>query len=128
MTADGVPSPWQDLWELPTQRQTASLSDEIERNFYARCSPDKRPVEFRNLDSDPPTTSRPSTAIDDDEELEKGGADPEKVAPADDEVKTDEMKAGPKRKSKQKPKYDASLVKALHVTFFWRFWAGGILK
>ncbi|KIP09393.1 hypothetical protein PHLGIDRAFT_534837 [Phlebiopsis gigantea 11061_1 CR5-6] len=100
-----------DLWDLPIQHQTASLTDEIERNFYTRCSPDKRPVAFRNSDSDSSSsTPRPSTSAGDDEELKKGSSDPEKGKP------------------KTNPKYDSSLVKALHVTFFWRFWGAGLLK
>ncbi|CAL1711021.1 unnamed protein product [Somion occarium] len=32
------------------------------------------------------------------------------------------------RKGLRSPKYDASLVKALHRTFFWRWWGAGALK
>lgn len=41
----------------------------------------------------------------------------------------DSPKAQSKSKSKsKKPQYDASLAKALHKTFFWRFWIAGTLK
>ena len=121
--------PWQDLWELPIGHQTASLSDAIEHNFYSRCSPDTRPVAFRNVDSDSPSsTPRPSTTVEDDEEPEKGGADPEKVTP-DDEPKPEIKQASRSgKKQKSNPKYDSSLVKAIHVTFFWQIWGAGLLK
>ncbi|THG96760.1 hypothetical protein EW026_g5132 [Hermanssonia centrifuga] len=34
----------EDLWQLEQERRTATLSEQVERNFYARCSPEQRPV------------------------------------------------------------------------------------
>lgn len=122
------------MWELPTQLQTTSLSNEIERNFYSRCPPESRPVAFRSITSESASaTSRPSTAIEDDEDekLDKAGGDPEKSGPtltaSDSEAAAQKSKSH-KHKSKTGPKYDASLVRALHKTFFWRFWFAGVLK
>ena len=32
-----------DLWELPQSQLTSTLTDNIEKNFYSRCPPEKRP-------------------------------------------------------------------------------------
>jgi ATP-binding cassette, subfamily C (CFTR/MRP), member 1 len=124
-----------DLWELPTDRQTASLSDEVERNFYARCPPEKRPIEFQNIDTQASSSSnRTSATIDEDvpDKSEKVATDPEKFPPdlKDDDVKITKQKTSKSSKSKanSKPKHDASLLKALHTTFFWRWWIAGALK
>ncbi|KAJ7607493.1 multidrug resistance-associated ABC transporter [Roridomyces roridus] len=40
----------EDLWELPPHWLTAQSADALERNFYPRCPPEKRPRTFRELD------------------------------------------------------------------------------
>ncbi|KAG7091281.1 hypothetical protein E1B28_010329 [Marasmius oreades] len=44
----------EDLWELPPDRLTTALTDQVEAAFYARCPPEQRPLAFRGktLDSD----------------------------------------------------------------------------
>ena len=32
-----------DFWELPEPQLTSTLTDIIEKNFYSRCPPEKRP-------------------------------------------------------------------------------------
>ena len=55
--------------------------------------------------------------------------DPEKTAELESTLEDQPGRTTPASKSTDKqPKYDASLVWALHKTFFWRFWAGGLLK
>ncbi|KAF8884421.1 ATP-dependent bile acid permease [Gymnopilus junonius] len=39
-----------DFWELPRARLTATLSDEVENNFYRRCPPEKRPRSMKLSD------------------------------------------------------------------------------
>jgi ATP-binding cassette, subfamily C (CFTR/MRP), member 1 len=39
-----------DLWQLPPPRLTQNLSDRVERNFFARCPPAKRPAFLRDMD------------------------------------------------------------------------------
>lgn len=91
-------------------------------------------MEFRNIDADSPPTARSSTTIEHDdvpEKSEKHAEDAEKLQP---ELESGEIPRGKKQtskgksKSKSKPKYDASLIKALHTTFFWRWWIAGALK
>lgn len=120
-----------DLWELPRPQHTDQLTKEIERNFYLRCPPEQRPKEFRdpNLadtrDASPHPgackTSTTNTLADDDLADEKAGT-PEKEA----ETFTEAKKGPAEGKSKQK--YDSSLFKTIHKTFFWRWWIGGFLK
>ena len=42
-----------DFWELPASRHTDVLANEIERNFYSRCSQEKRPPYLRGAISAP---------------------------------------------------------------------------
>ncbi|KAJ3537700.1 hypothetical protein NM688_g6639 [Phlebia brevispora] len=127
----------EDLWELARQRQTSTLSEEVERNFYERCAPDQRPLSFREPSGNPVDSSEPplgssSNTIKEDEDADEKVVtpDPEKASDGVDSVQ--DMKSSPVgKKSSKKTKekqFDASLVKALHKTFFWRFWIGGFLK
>lgn len=121
----------EDLWDLPNARLTSTLSTEVEENFYARCSPEKRP-DFRRLQSLPSALPKeeetgsesimPSTSIDN----EKQGG--EKKIP---QTKWSWFQKKPKifkTDSAGNIKYDASLLKALHRTFFIRWWTAGILS
>ena len=59
-----------------------------------------------------------------------GSPDPEKGDVEDDATQSKHKVTAPEGggRSSRKPKYDASLTRALHYTFFWRFWIAGILK
>jgi ATP-binding cassette, subfamily C (CFTR/MRP), member 1 len=119
-----------DLWDLPDSRLTSSLATEVEENFYARCEPDKRP-EFYGSRSSPSTSPKEEETV------------PELKTPLrsdDDSEKGQKETSQPNRKSwfQMKPKtfktdsegnrkYDSSLLKALHRTFFVRWWTGGLL-
>ncbi|KII85509.1 hypothetical protein PLICRDRAFT_145262 [Plicaturopsis crispa FD-325 SS-3] len=89
----------EDLWPLPTPRLTNTLTLDVERNFYKRCDPAVRPLALRDEDGK--------------KEASEDGTGDEKQ-PAD--------------KGKPTPKYDASLLKALHRTFIVRWWVAGALK
>ena len=39
-----------DFWELPQPQLTSSITDKIEKNFYLRCPPEKRPWFMRESD------------------------------------------------------------------------------
>ncbi|KDQ52618.1 hypothetical protein JAAARDRAFT_40221 [Jaapia argillacea MUCL 33604] len=123
----------EDLWELPPDRLTANIAEVVQRNFYARCPPEKRPHAFREPESQ--TSSPPLSSSDEDPEKQVGGEDPEKqlgddsTLPSPQANESGSNKRDSSRKSnKGEPKYDSSLVKALHTTFFWRWWAGGIMN
>ncbi|KZT29932.1 multidrug resistance-associated ABC transporter [Neolentinus lepideus HHB14362 ss-1] len=114
----------EDLWQLPEDKTTASLSRQLEHNFFARVAPEKRPA-----------SSRPPTADAHDPELSKETS----VSEVEEkDVESDSSKAGgafqphkvksTKNDKKKKCKYDESLLKALNQTFFWRWWSAGILK
>ena len=105
-----------DLWELPQPRHTDRITADIERNFYSRCPSNKRPAFMHRLPSDSPLsdsepelgkTESPSAVS------EKQGDEPGNVKPS----KTEQTAK----------KYDESLFKALHHTFFKRIWASAIL-
>ncbi|KAF8960708.1 ATP-dependent bile acid permease [Flammula alnicola] len=97
-----------NFWELPASRHTVTITDTVERNYYSRCPPEKRPLFMRDTVSDdykPPTMT--ATAMQDREEKE------ETKSTAD---------------SPQKPSpYDESLFKALCLAFKPRIWGSGIL-
>ncbi|KAJ3506143.1 hypothetical protein NLJ89_g7032 [Agrocybe chaxingu] len=44
----------EDFWDLPHSRLTASVTDDVEHNFYKRCAPEKRP---RYMHDDQPSPS-----------------------------------------------------------------------
>ncbi|KAI0085949.1 multidrug resistance-associated ABC transporter [Irpex rosettiformis] len=99
-----------DLWALPDKRLTASLTDSVERSFYARCSPHKRLRANHHHqvsdicgkdEGDPKLLSDFSTVSD------IGLRQSKKISP---------------------PRYDASLLKALYHIFVWRIWGTGLLK
>ncbi|KAG6836959.1 hypothetical protein H0H93_000601, partial [Arthromyces matolae] len=93
-----------DLWELPQDKLTSSVTDAIEANFYSRCEPDKRP---RFMQTESSTTSS-----------EKEYVDTDKPHPTT--LKSDT--------NKKKVKYDSSLFRALVKTFAWRIWWAGFFK
>ncbi|PPQ74022.1 hypothetical protein CVT26_006961 [Gymnopilus dilepis] len=46
-----------DFWELPRARLTSTLSDKVEKNFYERCPPEKRPRYMRGPDAVQPSSN-----------------------------------------------------------------------
>ncbi|PCH38966.1 ATP-dependent bile acid permease [Wolfiporia cocos MD-104 SS10] len=128
----------EDLWQLPHDELTVSLTDVVERNFYARCPPEKRPrflkEESNFKDKRSSLASTPSMTVED----EKKRFDEEKnVAGTSNGLNIDEKTAAEPElaNSEQKhtahstdsKKYDESLIKALHSTFFRKWWLAGIL-
>ena len=105
-----------DLWELPQTRHTDTITANVERNFYSRCPPNKRPAHIHRLASD---TSH--------SDLEPEPRKTESLNPVS-EGKDD--KPGNVESSKTEEtakKYDESLFKALHRTFFKRIWVSAVL-
>ena len=99
-----------DLWELPTPRLTATLTSQIEHNFYSQCPPEQRPHHF----------SPPPTDVDKNDEDKKSGERKSWGIGLD--------RQGNDKVFKKGEQYDSSLVKALHRTFMFRWWSAGILK
>ncbi|KAJ7832830.1 multidrug resistance-associated ABC transporter [Mycena leptocephala] len=104
----------EDLWELPESRLTANTTDALEANFYPRCPPDVRPIAYR-------PNSNESVA-------ETASVQSVKEKKLDDSSKESPKK--PRRFWHRKPKkeFDSSLFGAVHRTFFYRIWSGGVLK
>ena len=105
-----------DLWELPQTRHTDTITADVERNFYSRCPPNKRPAHMHRLasdtshsDSDPEPRKTESQSPVSEEKDDKPG-----------NVETSETEETAK-------KYDESLFKALHSTFFKRIWVSAVL-
>ncbi|KAJ2916152.1 hypothetical protein MD484_g4261, partial [Candolleomyces efflorescens] len=97
-----------DFWKLPPSDLASSVTDRVERNFYSRCSPEKRPLHLReeleSVNEDLP---------DDDAKLEKGVIEDAEVSPTP---------------LKRQPVYNESLFGALHQTFLQPLWIAGFLK
>ncbi|KAJ6578750.1 multidrug resistance-associated ABC transporter [Mycena vulgaris] len=100
----------EDLWELPSSRLTAATTDALEANFYPRCPPEQRPSAFRSKSNESVAETASNESV-----KEKNNTD---------------AKAKPKRFWHRKPKkeFDSSLFLALHRTFLYRIWSGGLLK
>ncbi|KAJ3518977.1 hypothetical protein NMY22_g13415 [Coprinellus aureogranulatus] len=112
-----------DFWTLPDDILAANIVDNLEKNFYARCSPEKRPLHLKDR-------------LRKEDEIEDSGSThgdlPEKdfkEEKAEHEHEADEKKAAQSKKSKKKkPKYTENLFAAVHQTFFRNIWVGGILR
>jgi ATP-binding cassette, subfamily C (CFTR/MRP), member 1 len=121
-----------DLWDLPDSRLTSSLATEVEENFYARCPPEKRP-EFYGSRSSPSASPKDEETVSelitplplDDDTCEKKDGQEETYNPKKSwfQMKPKTFKTD----SEGNRKYDSSLLKALHRTFFVRWWTGGLL-
>lgn len=136
-----------DLWQLPADRLTDPLTDELDREFYRRCPPEKRPRSWRKHQVDPQgrtssVVSASSATVEDEKRAphgdinaddkqpvhDKDGIDLEAAAgsaPLHDDSKRATKQKAPKKESQ--PKYDESLIKALNQCYFWLWWASGIL-
>ncbi len=108
------------------------MSEQVERNFYARCSPEQRPVALHKSPVKGETSESVSRSVSDEDAEEKLRTPDIEKGP---ELSSEIEEKAPEEKSRQdttgkgkKPKYDASLLKALHNTFFWRWWIAGALK
>lgn len=107
-----------DLWQLPPERLTESLSDNIERNFYERCPPPKRPLFLRDVLDTPEEKIAEAEKIDHSEMQQQD---------AESTIKGDAQSAQ-SRPPVKKRKYDESLIKAFNKTFFTNWWTAGILR
>lgn len=107
----------EDFWTLPDKYLTSSITDRVERNFYARCPPEKRPLHLKA------------------ELLQEGEALEDTTSDTDVEEGTKEEKdtsAVPKParggKAKKARVYNESLFKAIMQTFSTQIWFAGFLK
>ena len=123
------------MWELTKQRQTETLCKEIEDNFYTRCPPEKRPVHYHNHDTAATDSAdfgsrSPSGTFKGDEEIDEKviSPKPSKFADVESSLENKNTGSATQQSATAGVIYDSSLVKALHKTFFWRFWIAGILK
>ncbi|TFY55007.1 hypothetical protein EVJ58_g8525 [Rhodofomes roseus] len=144
----------EDLWELPAERLTDPLTDELERNFYKRCPPEKRPRSRRKTPADQPerpasVASTSSATIENEKRStnDKNGLDTKHATDDKDDIDIEDSagskpppptggkkaRKGRKRSESgatekdKKPKYDSSLLKALNRCYFWLWWTSGIL-
>ena len=101
-----------DLWDFPKNLQTSSIVNEVEATFFRRCPPEQRPSFLRSGNS-----HSSSPPISDSEDATKD---------ADLESNSEDVILG--QRTKKKPLYDSSLIKALNQTFFYRWWFAGVLK
>ncbi|KAF9474643.1 hypothetical protein BDN70DRAFT_884571 [Pholiota conissans] len=98
----------EDFWELPASRSSSALTDTMERNFYARCPPEKRPLFMRDVAAD--RNASATAVVTDMETSEKVEyVTHEESPPAGTAI------------------YDESLFKALLKSFKRRVWGSGIL-
>ncbi|TFK67200.1 multidrug resistance-associated ABC transporter [Pluteus cervinus] len=99
-----------DLWTLPKEYLTSTITDNLEMNFYSRCPPEKRPHQFEHVIS------------------KKEKKEKEKQSSSTPDETSLEEKEEQKVPKQPKKKYDSSLPKALHATFFGPIWYSGLLK
>ncbi|KAI0646268.1 multidrug resistance-associated ABC transporter [Trametes meyenii] len=121
----------EDFWELPDARLTGPLTEQVERAFYRRCSPEERPAFIREQSEDPPgnacspesvsrqTSNSTKQATVERSDVERGEKAQSAGSPSAN-AKTPEP-------GKQ-PAHDSSLLKALHSVFWLQWWTAGVLK
>ncbi|KAJ7472999.1 ABC transporter type 1, transmembrane domain-containing protein [Mycena galericulata] len=87
------------------------------QNFYPRCPREQRPAYFHGKSEGEVNTETASDGFLDEK---KGDASESK----------DKSTETPRRFWQRKPKkqFDSSLFRAVHNTFFWRIWTGGLFK
>lgn len=113
-----------DLWSLPNDRLAAVITDQVELNFFSRCEPGTRPLLFQEPESNPSSSGKVN------EQSEDANVNDEKFMPSESEphAQTQRRRWFSKGSDRQKITYDASLVRALHRTFFLRIWVAGMLN
>lgn len=105
----------------------------MEGNFYARCPPEQRPIgvyHAQNSKSDDfagPKASATQTATNKDIESSGITVTIEEKVSKSPEVTPEKASVQPEPSDNQ-PKYDSSLLKAIHTTFFWSWWSSGVMK
>jgi len=62
-----------DFWELPTPRHTNTMAENVEQNFYSRCPPERRSLQFR--DSTPAAKDEKESVDEKDPHPEEGKYD-----------------------------------------------------
>ncbi|KZT03607.1 multidrug resistance-associated ABC transporter [Laetiporus sulphureus 93-53] len=123
-----------DLWQLPPERLTDALTDVVEREFYARCSPDKRPRFLRQAETnknDRPISEQSTRIVTVEDEKSISDTEPviDEKKDVDVEANTtpiEELSQGTET-SDTGHKYDESLLKALHNAYFSLWWTAGFL-
>ncbi|QRV79190.1 ABC transporter transmembrane region [Ceratobasidium sp. AG-Ba] len=116
-----------DLWELDVKRQAGVCGDRVERLFYDRCPPRKRPPHMRAHNPSEETQGR-------DQDLERLETSSEHTLSGKPGKSTEEAKPLPEIEETWIPlrnhphKWDQSLVRAINRAFFWRFWTAGLFK
>ena len=125
-----------DLWELPQSRLTMTVTDDVESHFYLRCPPEKRPRYMGDSSQADAEMEQYSDKMKleqsfSEEMLTASSTHPsvrrESEPSKSEEGLTPGMWFGREKKGGQ-PKYDESLFKAIHNTFFTRIWMAGVLK
>ncbi|KDQ12182.1 hypothetical protein BOTBODRAFT_34790 [Botryobasidium botryosum FD-172 SS1] len=140
----------EDLWEMDQERRASYLGSILEKNYFSRCPPHKRPS---------PVSPLPDGTLDALKDIEKSGekgrhlhvpdgskddlsaydfvADVNGVPALEKGEKSDLPTGGAGRffslfrrgrSAGSADRYDEDLVKALNETFFWTFWKSGVIK
>jgi hypothetical protein len=122
-----------DLWQLPDQKRTNTLATRVEANFYARVPPAERPAYLRDFGSTVAAADVDGSVTDKGHDVDE--KDPERGLDTPDPKKDHARKPPFQRRPtgttpmhKGEPKYDKSLLRALHASFWPRFWATGAAK
>lgn len=113
-----------------------TITDDVESHFYLRCPPEKRP---RCLGESPQDNAESERYSDEKKYRERLSAEmitpPSTHTAVSQESEPSQPEGGLASrtwfrcgKKDGKPKYDESLFKAIHRTFFTRIWTAGVLK
>jgi ATP-binding cassette, subfamily C (CFTR/MRP), member 1 len=96
---------------------TASLTDDLEKEFYKRCPPEQKPYFMRDKTSlDAKDGDSGSSTISTPSDVEKGVKQEKGGKPEGED------------KGKKKQKADYKLLHALYSVFWLRWWTAGIMK
>ncbi|CAE6417184.1 unnamed protein product [Rhizoctonia solani] len=123
----------EDLWEFDIKRQASVSGDRVERLFYERCPPRKRPPHMRSSANGVVSEAK----HEDLEKAETSSGEAVTIAEKRPHYKGPNSAANNQGPEIDEPwiplrnhpnKWDQSLVRALNRAFFWRFWTAGLFK
>ncbi|KAL8287248.1 hypothetical protein RQP46_003700 [Phenoliferia psychrophenolica] len=135
----------EDLWELDTARKASTIGLELEKNFYDRVPPSRRPRHLRPVVANVNPDLSTSPSKDKEETASESATLPHPVTQTKSRQKREKVKAldaGLSEEARKKKfpgnheggkvlgedgiAYDQNLAWALSKTFFWPFWSSAV--
>ncbi|KAI0777639.1 multidrug resistance-associated ABC transporter [Trametes elegans] len=117
-----------DFWELPISSLTDTLTERVEQAFYERCTPEERPAFVLAENGDTHNTGEVSRQTSNSTKQACAETSDERPVESANGLGPIDSKKKANSPGGSKPKYDSSLLKALHNVFWFQWWTAGVLK